>query len=699
LACVLALGCQTRERRFMGAPPEPTPPDRATVCLDQDGDGHGLRCPAGPDCDDADPSFQADCPPVCGDAPVAGCACEPGAEPVECHSPRPELDAHGRLVCRVGAQGCVDGVWSECLYDDAFVIDSQFRAVGGSPVPCGNCDPQCYETGGLIEEDEITAENSEGVSYGCIDDDGPGDGDGDGDDGVLCGLVIGTGDPGGGDTERYAYIALEPSHGSVTKIRMSDGEEVARYFVGFPAETNNRPSRTAIDSLGDAYVANRGNVSVSGGASFMGSDGDIFGSVTKIAGAASRCDDRDLNGVIDTSNTNAELPEGTDECVLWNVSIGEAEGSIPRAMAVDRGDLDHPQGIPWVGTSIDVDNVANQGGRAYQLDPDDGTILQSIQLPLNAYGAMADGGDPQRMWFTSYLTGGLASVEVATGTVEGPFYPNMPDGHSASAYAITTDGRRIWRAGGNQEYVRSYDPATGEHCLVDLPATKVVTKRTLTKGIAVRLNADGTKEVWVTEAISQGKLWHFDADTPCASAATNGLYCKTWNPRLCMTTVTETRNENWYPGAGIGVVDLGAGNNTPLGLGLDFDNRVWAVNNITNNIAVYDPEDGTQVEYPPPLALRSPGPTATPTSPATSAPPSRSRRASSGRTTGRRPACARWGRPSGGATSAGAPSCPPAPASSSRPRPPVLRVTSPGRTACSSRRPPPSRPRSTCTTC
>ena len=551
------------------ADPDAPMPDRVT-CVDLDGDGFGADCAPGYDCDDEDPLVHAGCI-TCGERPQEGCDCA-DEEPVECHSPAPELDEHGRLRCQVGRRTCADGAWTGCTYEDAYFVDNPaggMRSVHGDAIPCPNCDPQCLQVGGDFESADLTPENSAGVRW----------------DDVAGGIVLG----GRTTNAQYAYIAMPGGSGTVAKIRTSDGAEVSRYYVGERNGLPNTPSRTAIDAFGNAYVANRG---ING--DWWGNDRTSnWGTITKMAGDQHFCIDSNGNRVIDTSNSSIPLAAGTDECVLWTVRIGNVSGSHPRALTIDRGDDDAPEGYVWVGTTRDKDNLAHtHGGRAYQLDPADGSVVQSIQLPLSAYGAVADSQNPQRVWFTTIFNGHLAAVNTQTGAVEGPFDPNDPGGYTDSAYGIAYDGRRIWQAGWSHRRARGYDPVTGTYCLVDPNAAGNTT------GITARLNDDGSKTVYMAHATNPGSLSYWDPDVACAAATTRAYYCTNWTEDGCSSTRRERRSENWYPRAQIHSIALPRGYNQTWGVGPDANGRIWAVNQDSDNIAVYDPEDGSIVGYP-----------------------------------------------------------------------------------------------------
>jgi hypothetical protein len=78
------------------------------ACEDQDGDGFGEGCKAGPDCDDSDDTTFEECG-ACFDM-EAGCECEPGTAPIQC-TIEENLDTN---LCLTGVRSCRDGQWTEC---------------------------------------------------------------------------------------------------------------------------------------------------------------------------------------------------------------------------------------------------------------------------------------------------------------------------------------------------------------------------------------------------------------------------------------------------------------------------------------------------------------------------------------------------------------------------------------------------------
>jgi hypothetical protein len=81
------------------------------MCVDDDGDGFGLYCELGTDCDDTDPEITDECRRCM--SPKEGCTCKPGTAPVKCDPPSIKV-AGGTLVCSEGTRYCRDSAWSAC---------------------------------------------------------------------------------------------------------------------------------------------------------------------------------------------------------------------------------------------------------------------------------------------------------------------------------------------------------------------------------------------------------------------------------------------------------------------------------------------------------------------------------------------------------------------------------------------------------
>lgn len=125
--------------------------DWTNVCIDADGDGHGLQCPAGPDCDDSDRTIFTGCARC--DKPNEGCPCEPGSDGISC-TVAPEVTSAGSLLCHEGTRYCRNGAWSACEGIASFTAPPPSEVLGrrlsglvsvDGAVSCGACSPDCFE--------------------------------------------------------------------------------------------------------------------------------------------------------------------------------------------------------------------------------------------------------------------------------------------------------------------------------------------------------------------------------------------------------------------------------------------------------------------------------------------------------------------------------------------------------------------------
>ena len=569
IACAALASCG--QHRSRPAQPDPDEPG---------GTGERVAADGFPDDGTASPYGCA------GSAP--GCACDPASDaPIECHSDGLVEDEHGRLRCMVGQRACVDGVWGACAFTAQYDLpQGGRRAFDPTPDPCGNCDPACA----ILEDDFTTdpgslASNGTGIVW---DPGGPG-------------IVIAS--SGSSVSYPYAYIGLE-STSQVAKIDTRDGTQVGRYTLGIAGSgASSDPSRTAVDSAGNVYVAMRSRAQPD----WHGYNGSgDWASVAKIGGEVANCIDFDGSTIIETSTDENSLGLGNDECVLWEVAVNSAAGGHLRGLVIDAGDpVLAPDGYPWAFGQHNPDG-GNEPGHAYQLDPDDGSVLTDFPIPLHVYGATVDGGTPQRIWLTSRESGRLMAIVLdGLNTIEGPFAPPLPNpGGNAvhSAYGIGIDqSGRIWRAGyWSSRYVHGYDPATASWCLVDVGIN--------TAGLSVRVNPDSSNTVWVAKNGSPGTLYSFDPDVACVPTNVNASYCTSWPDGALLTrfqrdygcsgfTVSNPLLDI-YPAASVSSMVLPAGNNNTHGLGIAADGRVWAQNRNSNDIYVWDPNTSSGTNYP-----------------------------------------------------------------------------------------------------
>lgn len=322
-----------------------------TACVDFDFDGFGDACELGADCDDHNASRTNNCDrvpaPDCALDPFAtGCACLNGRI-VTCYPGAAETQDVGS--CQAGQAICRNGTWGLC---DGSVIPRGESCNGadddcdgviddGVRSPCGGCDPSCR--GGVWGEADALFQESEGLALTS--------------DGWLT-LAR--------DDRTISIVWLANSaDGTLSKIDAASATELARYRTG-----GADPSRVAVDYHGDVWVANRA----------FGAQG----SVTKIAGDISRCVDRDGDGLQTSSGPTNLLDFGTDDCVLFNVPVGNV-GDVPRAMAIDGSlGLDASSGGDvWVGL--------HEGMRIVKLDGLTGAQLTLVETPdFHPYGAVVD---------------------------------------------------------------------------------------------------------------------------------------------------------------------------------------------------------------------------------------------------------------------------------------------------------------------
>ena len=235
----------------------------------------------------------------------------------------------------------------------------------------------------------------------------------------------------------FAWIA-NTLEGTVSRVDVSTGNEVGRYYTGPPMGgdyTYLAPSRTAVDEDGNCWVLNR---------NFGGQT-----SLTQILAEGGI--DRNASSVIETSQDNilvngqidpAELlPWGDDERVARHYLVG---GTMPdnlgRALTIDK------TGHLWVGL--------HNGERVVQLDPSLSTVTYAPDLtpvappeltsistsPFKPYGlALSPSGllyGLERSSFAFEIDPGLGSG----GTGAGPAMTQFIDHTGTATYAIGNYG-------------------------------------------------------------------------------------------------------------------------------------------------------------------------------------------------------------------------------------------------------------------
>ncbi len=229
----------------------------------------------------------------------------------------------------------------------------------------------------------------------------------------------------------FSYIWIANSDpGTVSKIDTQTGEEVARYETG-PVD-QAEPSRTSVNLLGDVAVSNRG--SEIGG----------FGGVTKIVTREEDCQDRNNNGMIDTSSGPDDVRDwGEDECVLWNLLVPSdifEHGPRPTAWegTLDKNGDPDPNPRLWMGWYAFEDNVA----RIHRLDGQTGQILDTVDVPWTGLDYGPYGGAVNRdgdFWVLGWQTGPLIRIDGDTLEIERIELPPQPGEDPMLSYGMALD--------------------------------------------------------------------------------------------------------------------------------------------------------------------------------------------------------------------------------------------------------------------
>jgi sugar lactone lactonase YvrE len=205
-------------------------------------------------------------------------------------------------------------------------------------------------------------------------------------------------------------------------------------------------------------------------------------------------------------------------------------------MVVDLGGLDPGAGYPWVGLHSEQ--------RMLRLDPDDGSVIDTVTINVSPYGAALD--SLGSIWISSFA--GMTDQRIQRIDSESLEVdpPVVLGGDCYGPYGIATDTHdRVWVATFGDAACR-YDPEDGSWFRVAMPVSGVQTR-----GIAV----DPFDVVWVAghDWGVSGYFFGFDAED------------------------------------GGGMRNVSTRGSTPVGIAVDATGYIWAVNQGSSNASRLDP--------------------------------------------------------------------------------------------------------------
>ncbi|MEM9071317.1 MAG: hypothetical protein AAGE52_22615 [Myxococcota bacterium] len=491
--------------------------------------------------------------------PESGCFCDQEGARKPCFLD-PEMRG-GDMVCHVGTHVCDDGVWSACE-DVHEEVRGSAAALVGAPSQCNPCNPNCFvATNGPIVDDDLDDENSDNVAYnpetGALESTGreagtetrtvgpggdePFDIDGDHADGVELtpdgAITLGS----SRNTADNIWIA-NTSEGTISRFNIATFEETGRFWVG-PHGRGNDPSRTSVNTAGDAYVTGRrGNF------------------ISRISTLGEVCPDTNGDGEVTTSLNGTALAWGQDDCVVWTTDLRPVfpRGYIRAVAAQDLVDPDtgDVREFVWVGGYGDR--------RIALLDGATGRLLMVTYVGVRPYGFALDGAG--NLWISTIHDRRLVRVDTnrcnADGcpwdarcierrsdstACDGAIKQLIPTPDSNRPYGITVDSeQRIW-VGGDRD-VQRYD--------------RSARTRWSTAGIGrsggwkAGVAADGSGNVWTTGSFG---VWRINADNP--------------RQRYLIRRNSASRNARGW------------------GVAIDAQDRAWVIGRWENFAWVFEPGD------------------------------------------------------------------------------------------------------------
>ncbi len=464
-------------------------------------------------CGDAFPACPDGTVCVLGDDPARG-HCQPSDGSCECNALAIEVNADTVCMATSDAGTCL----GERQCDDSGL--SACTAAYPMAEICNDIDDDCNG-----ETDEDVQSPCGGCGSSCTFDVEPGGSVID----VSGGGQIGQ-DLEGGEVLAHPFIWIANSaENTVSRLDTETGCEVARYY------TCPNPSRTAVDFQGSGIIACRGD-----------------GGVAKIMVLEDFCDDKNGNGVIDTSHdmddsctiSTSEMV-ADDECIKWTVYPEGVQNGCSGSQGCARAAGVDADGHIWIGMW--------NSKSLWKIHGETGANIVQLPISVRPYGLAID--SDQSIWVASRDPSALALVDPVEGEVN---WWTAPLGH---AYGLAVDPYgAVWLAGGESHGVSRFDPWS--ESWLDFPETGLGNMR----GIAVRILYDDTGALAGARVYGAHHTW--------SGCGADGQHRK--------ISVIDAATLTSLP-----PIDLG-GDFGPVGVAIDHGGRLWTVNQCNSSATLVD---------------------------------------------------------------------------------------------------------------
>lgn len=324
----------------------------------------------------------------------------------------------------------------------------------------------------------------------------------------------------------FIWVAVS-TKGTVVKINTDTGAIVGEYRTSPSSQGNGDPSRTTVDKDGSVWLSNRSDVY------------DGKGSVIHIGlEENNQCEDRNHNGVIDTSTAQNDVKPWSDasgdrsvataedECIVHYVKVPNASGTRHVSVTTNND--------VWVAGYYSKNFDLIKGGR-YDV-PGSGTIIRSeSSVGYGGYGGLIDKNGV--IWSASNLLR-WDTANPLTGS-NGVNWT----GYNHSSYGLCIDGD------GNV-YNTEYGSTVYKHA----PDGTLLTSFGHGTGAAQGCVVDKNNNLWIAGSLSGNTVDHLLTD-----------------------------------GTFIGSVPVGSG---PTGVAVDANGKVWSTNYYSGTVSRIDPTLG-----------------------------------------------------------------------------------------------------------